>query len=283
MQIAGKLFGYELGEADLMRRAVSKKKEKDLKKHRDIFLERGPQHGVDIDSANKIFDDIEFFANYGFNKCVVGDTEIVDVASGRLVKIGDLAAGKVQVEETLTCDLDTMRLKPGKITAVMENGVKPVYRLTTQLGRQIEATANHPFYTFDGWRMLGELSVGHQIAVPRQIPFEGTKEWADHEVIVLGHLLAEGNLTNPFSVYYYTSNVEQWQDYCTNLGGFENSVASTHQRRGMYDVYCKRINDLSQTRLLPGLNVWDCVTLHPTPSLSLMRYLNSPIGKLGCL
>ncbi len=51
MQIAGKLFGYELGEADLMRKAVSKKKEKDLKKHRDIFLERGPQNGVDLDSA----------------------------------------------------------------------------------------------------------------------------------------------------------------------------------------------------------------------------------------
>lgn len=41
MQVAGKLFDYELGEADLMRRAVSKK---DLKKHRDIFLERGPNH-----------------------------------------------------------------------------------------------------------------------------------------------------------------------------------------------------------------------------------------------
>ncbi|MBZ0303973.1 MAG: DNA polymerase III subunit alpha, partial [Anaerolineae bacterium] len=44
MQVAGQLFGYELGEADLMRRAVSKKKEKDLRKHRDIFLERGPEH-----------------------------------------------------------------------------------------------------------------------------------------------------------------------------------------------------------------------------------------------
>src|SRR6185369_2315258 len=52
MQIAGKLFDYELGEADLMRRAVSKKKEKDLKKHRDIFLERGPNHGLDEPTIN---------------------------------------------------------------------------------------------------------------------------------------------------------------------------------------------------------------------------------------
>jgi DNA polymerase III subunit alpha len=77
MQIAGKLFGYELGEADLMRRAVSKKKEKDLKLHRDIFLERGPLNGVDVDSANKIFDDIEFFANYGFNKSHAADYAVI--------------------------------------------------------------------------------------------------------------------------------------------------------------------------------------------------------------
>jgi DNA polymerase-3 subunit alpha len=77
MQIADKLFGYELGEADLMRRAVSKKKEKDLKKHREIFLERGPQNGVDLDSANKIFDDIEFFANYGFNKSHAADYAVI--------------------------------------------------------------------------------------------------------------------------------------------------------------------------------------------------------------
>ncbi len=240
MQIAGKLFDYELGEADLMRRAVSKKKEKDLKKHRDIFLERGANHGLDEPTINIIFDDIEFFANYGFNKCLVYDTEIVDADSGRRVKIGDVATGKVQIEHTLTCDTDTLRIKPGKITAAMANGVKPVYRLRTQLGRQIEATDNHPFYTFDGWRNLGDLVVGEQIAVPRRIEVSRNKDWSNHEVIVLGHLLAEGNLTNPTSVYYYTSDENQWKDYCANLEKFPNMIASTHQRRNMYDVYAKK-------------------------------------------
>ncbi|MEP6988717.1 MAG: LAGLIDADG family homing endonuclease, partial [Chloroflexota bacterium] len=241
MQVAGKLFDYELGEADLMRRAVSKKKEKDLKKHRDIFLERGPNHGLDEGTINLIFDDIEFFANYGFNKCLVYDTEIVDADTGRLVKIGDVATGKVHVEQTLTCDLETLRLKPGKITAAMANGVKPVYRLITQLGRQIEATDNHPFYTFDGWRNLGDLAVGAQIAVPRRIEVSENKTWPNHEVIILGHLLAEGNLTNPTSVYYYTSDENQWKDYCANLGKFPNMIASTHRRRNMHDVYAKKV------------------------------------------
>lgn len=73
MQIGAELFGYSLGEADLMRRAVSKKKKKALDEHRQIFQERGPEHGVDPQSANQIFDDIEFFARYGFNKSHAAD------------------------------------------------------------------------------------------------------------------------------------------------------------------------------------------------------------------
>lgn len=77
MQIGAELFGYSLGEADLMRRAVSKKKKEDLLKHRTIFTERGPQHGVDPDTANAIFDDIEFFARYGFNKSHAADYAVL--------------------------------------------------------------------------------------------------------------------------------------------------------------------------------------------------------------
>lgn len=84
MQIASELFGYELGEADLMRRAVSKKKENDLKKHRAIFIERGPENGVDAEIAAQIFDEIEFFANYGFNKSHAADYAVITVQTAYL-------------------------------------------------------------------------------------------------------------------------------------------------------------------------------------------------------
>ncbi|MBN2306140.1 MAG: DNA polymerase III subunit alpha, partial [Anaerolineae bacterium] len=77
MQIGADLFGYSLGEADLMRRAVSKKKADALQQHRQIFVERGPEHGVDPESANAIFDDIEFFARYGFNKSHAADYAVL--------------------------------------------------------------------------------------------------------------------------------------------------------------------------------------------------------------
>ena len=84
MQVASNLFGYKLGEADLMRRAVSKKKKEDLQKHRETFLQNGPQYGVDEEAAGKIFDDIEFFANYGFNKSHAADYAVITVQTAFL-------------------------------------------------------------------------------------------------------------------------------------------------------------------------------------------------------
>lgn len=79
MQIARDLFGYKLGEADLMRRAVSKKKEEDLAKHRAIFKERGPSHDVPEEVADRIFDQVFEFANYGFNKAHAADYAVLSV------------------------------------------------------------------------------------------------------------------------------------------------------------------------------------------------------------
>ncbi len=68
MLIAQKFAGYSLGEADVLRRAVSKKKEEVLISERDKFIESSIAKGYDMDTANKIYDDIVKFANYGFNK-----------------------------------------------------------------------------------------------------------------------------------------------------------------------------------------------------------------------
>lgn len=73
MQLASELFGYEPGEADLIRKAVSKKKEKDLLKHKERFIKRGPENGISAEISEKIFEDIEYFANYGFNKAHAAD------------------------------------------------------------------------------------------------------------------------------------------------------------------------------------------------------------------
>ncbi|NNJ66118.1 MAG: DNA polymerase III subunit alpha [Xanthomonadales bacterium] len=68
MQIAQELAGYTLGAADLLRRAMGKKKPAEMAKQRIIFVEGAMERGVEEDVANLIFDQMETFAGYGFNK-----------------------------------------------------------------------------------------------------------------------------------------------------------------------------------------------------------------------
>ena len=68
MQIAQVLAGYTLGEADLLRRAMGKKKPEEMAQHRDVFVDGATGRGVDRGRAMHIFDLMEKFAGYGFNK-----------------------------------------------------------------------------------------------------------------------------------------------------------------------------------------------------------------------
>ncbi len=62
-----------------------------------------------------------------------------------------------------------MKLEKALVTKVFPTGFKPVFRLTTRLGRTIRATANHKFLTVHGWQRLDELNIGNYIALPRSL------------------------------------------------------------------------------------------------------------------
>jgi DNA polymerase III subunit alpha len=68
MQTAQILGGYSLGGADLLRRAMGKKKAEEMAQHREIFREGASKNGIDQAKADEIFDLMEKFAGYGFNK-----------------------------------------------------------------------------------------------------------------------------------------------------------------------------------------------------------------------
>ncbi|HVZ46859.1 MAG TPA: DNA polymerase III subunit alpha [Ramlibacter sp.] len=68
MQAAQILGGYSLGGADLLRRAMGKKKPEEMARHREIFREGAARNGIDPGKADEIFDLMEKFAGYGFNK-----------------------------------------------------------------------------------------------------------------------------------------------------------------------------------------------------------------------
>ncbi|MDR5617806.1 DNA polymerase III subunit alpha [Arsenophonus sp.] len=68
MQIAQVIAGYTLGEADMLRRAMGKKKPEEMAKQRSIFKKGALKNGIDGKLSMKIFDLVEKFAGYGFNK-----------------------------------------------------------------------------------------------------------------------------------------------------------------------------------------------------------------------
>jgi DNA polymerase-3 subunit alpha len=68
MQIAQRLAGYTLGGADLLRRAMGKKKAEEMQKQEKTFIEGAERNGVPAEKAQSIFKEIEGFASYGFNK-----------------------------------------------------------------------------------------------------------------------------------------------------------------------------------------------------------------------
>ena len=68
MQIFRDLAGYSLGRADIVRRAMGKKKIDVMNKEREVFVQGAQEKGIDNQSANKIFDEMAEFAKYAFNK-----------------------------------------------------------------------------------------------------------------------------------------------------------------------------------------------------------------------
>jgi DNA polymerase-3 subunit alpha len=77
IQIATKLAGYSPGEADQIRKAVGKKKEDEIARHHQQFVEGAVKNGYAREVAEAVYKDIEFFANYGFNKSHAADYAMI--------------------------------------------------------------------------------------------------------------------------------------------------------------------------------------------------------------
>ena len=68
MQIASEIAGFTLAQADILRRAISKKNKQELDNYRQIFVQGAKMNGLSQNSANQIYDYIESFGDYGFNR-----------------------------------------------------------------------------------------------------------------------------------------------------------------------------------------------------------------------
>ncbi|HDQ71762.1 MAG TPA: DNA polymerase III subunit alpha [Chloroflexi bacterium] len=84
MQIAVQMAGYEPGEADMIRKAVAKKKKKLMAKHKKIFRQGAIKKGIAKEIADAVWSDIEFFARYGFNRAHATDYAVITAQTAYL-------------------------------------------------------------------------------------------------------------------------------------------------------------------------------------------------------
>ncbi len=158
-------------------------------------------------------------ARPAMGKCVSWDTRIVDPDSGMLRSVEEICEARSGVlsgvrfasgvaddtgwvspapqapktGEGFTFDRPTRifslhhdgTLRPSTVSAYVYDGLKPVFKVRTRLGRRIRTTANHPFLTRAGWRRLGDLAPGVEIAVPASLPASGTVSVTDAEAASL--------------------------------------------------------------------------------------------------
>ena len=147
-------------------------------------------------------------ARPAMGKCQSAQSRVYDPITGSRHRVDSLferfREGKDVWVGSLGPDL---KMKTAKVAAIECNGTKPVFRLTTRLGRWTEATSNHPVLTSSGWQELGEVALGTRIAVPRALPApDNPHPLPDREIVLLAALIADGSIGGCTPSYCYGSN-----------------------------------------------------------------------------
>ena len=144
-------------------------------------------------------------ARPAMGKCQGGGTLVYDASTGARRRLDEVVASHESGEEIWIAALGSdLKIRPARISHAIRSGNQVLFRLTTRLGRSIEATANHPLLTLKGWKALEDLAVGSRIGVPRWLPrIAPLSEMEDHELVLLAALIADGSIIRGTPMYCF--------------------------------------------------------------------------------
>jgi len=169
-------------------------------------------------------------ARPSMGKCQSGSTLVYDPLTGERRRLDDIVARHETGDEIWVAALGPdLRLRRARVSATFRNGVKPLFRVTTRLGRRSELTANHPLLTLDGWRRVAELTPGARIGVPRVLPGRDEPQvMPDHEIVLLAALIADGSVVGTTPSFTYAEGAVVAEEVHSAT---EDIGARFHERR----------------------------------------------------
>jgi replicative DNA helicase len=138
--------------------------------------------------------------------CLTGDSRIYLPDTGEYRTIRELEGSPGF--GVIALNPATWKLERRECVRAFATGRKPVFRLTTRLGRTIRATANHKFLAFDGWKRLDEIGVGEHLALPRTLTGPAEPTMSDDEIALLGHLIGDGCTLPRHAIQYTTKELD---------------------------------------------------------------------------
>lgn len=159
MQIAQIIASYTLGGADLLRRAMGKKKVEAMAKEREKFVAGAEKNGIQAQKANEIFDLMEKFAEYGFNKSHSAAYALISYYTAWLkthYKVEFMAA-------LLTSEMDNQDKLLKYIAACKDMGIAVLQPSVNCSGRNFSAEAGKVRYGLGGIRNVGDEAIGEII------------------------------------------------------------------------------------------------------------------------
>ncbi|MDJ1176868.1 replicative DNA helicase [Roseofilum capinflatum] len=160
-------------------------------------------------------------------KCLAYDSQIV-IDDGSVLTIAQIYQ---QQQATLLTLGEDWQLKTTQPSDFVDDGIKPVFRVTTCLGRQIETTLTHPFRTLPGWKPLAELKPGVTIAVPREIPIFGSQTLPEPKIKLLAYLIGDGCLTGT-TPQFTNADLRLQADFAQAVSSFPGLKISEQTSQG---------------------------------------------------
>jgi len=152
MQIASKLANYSLGEGDVLRRAMGKKDKEEMAKQREKFRSGAAANGIDSEISMKIFDKIEKFASYGFNKSHAA-------AYGYLTYVTSYLKANYPMEwmaALMTSDKDDVTKVAKMIRESQSNGIPVLPPGINESSKEFVATSEGIRFAMSGIKGVGE-------------------------------------------------------------------------------------------------------------------------------